>query len=308
MDKRALSKSMPARSSPVLYFFIANMYGEPGSWPAYFNFMQRMAKENPELASDPSWRIKQKRRYKKVVGNNNHKSIPLSYGLRETVYRRIATQGKRFDAPVTIWWCMFEDLVSAIQDEYPDSPITHLFLFLTTLKNREFDSEELLMWMLCAYLEWIHLELFVVHRIYENNHCESYFVPLEFWMPHSHDYRLRTTRNRVLNKFYKYRDDRNFPHLLGEPRWHENSKKYRKLNVKHAMLKLKQNSVLASPVLEEYRYHALFSFVHFFEWMQFDMLSNKIPAEYIESSFSRLPEVASTVNHELYKYFTENNV
>jgi len=286
------------------------MFGELESWPAYFNFAKRIGrgKALAELATNESWRRKQKRQYEKIANGKSDKSIPLSYGLRESISRKIVTEGKHLDEPVTVWWYLFEQTVFTTQDKYPDSPITHLFLFLATLKNRKFDSEEALMWMLCAYLEWIYLELFLVQRIDEHNRCDSFFVAMEKWIPQSEGGCLRTTRNRVLNEIFDSRDDRNFRHLLGEPHWHDATTKRRKLKVEHAIIELKRRSVPITPVLDDYRYRALFSFVNFFEWMQMDMLSNNIPAIYIERSFSRLPEVASTFNNEIYKYFLDNNV
>lgn len=60
------------------------MHGEPGTWAAYFNFIKQIGKDTEleTLATDKSWRSKLKYEYKKAVGKENCKSVPLSFGMR----------------------------------------------------------------------------------------------------------------------------------------------------------------------------------------------------------------------------------
>ena len=314
MNRGTLSEPVSAKDSPVPGFFISNMHGEAGSWGAYFNFLKSTGKgtELEELAQSKSWRSKQKYQYKKVVEEGKHKNIPLSYGLCKSINEAQRKQMKdhRLRESMTAWWFIFERHTSEIREKYPDSPITHLFLFVAGLKYRKFDTEEMLMWMLCAYLEWISLDLMVVRQIDNNNRCDSFFVPIHCWIPRSDGDSLRTTRNTVLSELFEKYDDRNFRHLIGRANGYDKGtlSRHRKLSVNHTMIELRQHSDIVPPVLIEIQYRMLFSFVSFFEEMQLDMLSNNIPVRVIEASFSRLPKIASTFEDELYKYFIENNV
>lgn len=312
LKKISLSESLPVRISPVPYFFIANMHGEPGTWTAFFNFAKQIGKgtELETLAGEKSWRSKLQYRYKKAVGKEHSKNIPLSFGMRTRIAEKLRERRGRHDSeegPVTVWWFLFEEITYQIYEEYPDSPISYLYLFLVKLRNQELDSEETLMLMLCAYLEWISLELLVIHGN-RDNWCDSFFVPITSWVPQVIDGKLRTTRNIVLNEVFRKYDDRNFRHLLGKATGYDKSNlsAHRKLNVDHAMIELMKNPEVADLITGDYHFRALFNFVSFFEWMQLDMLLNNIPAELIVDSFSRLPVISDAFEQGLYRYFSEN--
>ena len=312
MYKRAVSQQAQLQASPMPYFFISTIFGEPGTWPTYFNFLDRIGSGPPN--DDPkniaSWRRKFKRLYARTDPDRDHKSITLGYYRSDSFRRRIESGEFNDRGPMTSWWLVFEEFVNDIEQQYSDSPITHFLIFLTNLHDCEFDSELTAMLMLCAYIEWINLDQIIAkgESVYGLSRCETYFVPIDTWIPQSDGNRLRTTRNRILTELLSSRDDRNYRHLIGEPQWYSDSTDYRKLSVKSALLELKRETNAKPLAIDDHQYRILFTFVKFFEWMQLDMLSNNIPASRIELSFSRLPELASELNDKIYKYFIDNNV
>lgn len=309
MDKRALSDPQYVRSSPMLLYYIASLFGEPGSWGSYFNYLKHIGKGTSleEKMCDDSSKRKIKRRVDKLrKAEGDVSGRALFPGTELPRYPGIlAKRNQGLDKPVSNWWYVSEVSAFDIKKKFPDSPISHFWVFLTTLENRQFDWEEMMLWMLCAYIEWIYLDKFV--RLRCSIKKENIFVPLNLWVPKAEDGRLSTTRYRVLSEFFENRDDRNYRHLVG-PRFHSGTtikKHYRKMSVKHAMLLEKPDSI-NSP--DEFQYLQLFRLVHFFEWIQLDMLSNHIPAQAIEATFSRIHEIERCLEKELYRYFDEHNV
>lgn len=318
MDNGFISEPTYACCSPIPHFFITSMFGKPGKWSTRFNFLKHIGKGGKlsDLASDNAWRKKQSRDFERlceIIGRDDHKTVPLLHGFDFSGRKKEFHENNKWaDKPVTPWWLVFIGSVQEIKEQYPDSPISHLFVFLTTLKNRKFDHEEMLMWMLCAYLEWIWLDHQVHNKPSGKGDPQLDFVHVNHWKPTSELNKLCTTRFKVLDEYLKHRGDRNFRHLRG-PRIHDanSAKKYRKLSVEKVVVELydfdKSNNIKSVP-LELKQYRILFYFVNYFELLQLDMLSEGIPAIRIEMSFSRINEIQRKFHDELGSYFEKHSV
>lgn len=318
MDNGFISEPTYACCSPVPHFFITSMFGEPGKWATRFNFLSYIGKENElaRFASDATWRKKEQRTFIslcKNLGREDNKDVPLLHGfdfkdLKSEFDRRNEWAGNS----VTAWWLQLVVVAENIKKECPNTPIADLYMFLTTLKNRKFDHEEMLMWMLCAYLEWIFLDRICNEKSNGNGDNTLDFVHVSYWKPISELNKLCTTRYRVLNDYLTKHNDRNYRHLIG-PRLHDSSSanKYRKLSVRNSLVALEANrksQQIKSVFLEREQYRTLLYFMSYFELMQLDMLAKNIPAIRIEMSFSRIDEIQRKFQYELNLYMKEHAV
>jgi len=317
---RPLSRPSYACCSPIPHFFITSIFGKPGEWSTRFNFIKHIGKGEKlgENAVNENWRKQQKRLFKKyckAVGLSDRKDVPLLLGVNlEELREKYHERYEWADEEVTPWWLLFVHTANQVKEQYPDSPISHLLMFLTTLENRKFTHEEMLMWMLCAYLEWIWLDRLVLNKSNGNGDSKLDFVHINYWKPMSEINRLCTTRYRVLNEYLECRDDRNYRHLLGPKTYDVCSAKTsqkRKLSVDKATVELYDFTDMTnkeSSELEKEQYKRLFSFVNYFECVQLDMLAQGIPAIRIEASFSRIDEIQRTFQDELDEYFKRHSV
>ena len=312
MEKRALTDPIYVRSNPTIKMFLGSFYGKPGTWRAFFSTVKQPWHPLSKKASTQHWRKKVKE-YSKLVRDEGESRRGLS-GLfpstpEQTIFlTQLAKRNEGLEIPVSASWMKFEEVLEFLKTETEDNHLIAYYEFLASLEDRRFDLEEMLMWMLCAYLKLLHM----TQQLSDED--KMGILHVDVWMPLAEGDELCTTRYRVISHLFEVRNSRTYRHLRGTRRLHNqlSAKNYRKFSVKHALLEVNKSyhdKAGENSGLNQDHYKLLFRFVHFFEWMQLDMLCKSLPAKRIEESFSRLPDIQKALQNEfdLFELQTNNH-
>lgn len=314
MDIEPISELESVRSSSVPQIFIDSFNdGSPGTWHNFFSGMKKEWHPDRENASKQAWRKKVKSCVKK--GELTLEENPLfKEDFKKEQLELFKKRNKGLETPVSGCWFQFEQLVIVLKNDNPDPKVSTFLDFLLSLESRKFDFEEMLMWMLCAYLELLRLVDFKCDINDKGNNSQIIFTPIDQWIPESEEGLLCTTRYMIMTYLTEIDNCRNYRHLRGTPRLFSADSvetKYRRFSVRLTMLRAKESNTFSpssnNPIGIK-KYEMLLRFVDIFEFIQLDMLSKKIPAHRICSSFSRLPSVQKTLRKELYEYSIQSSI